>query len=362
MHHTPTPALVARTVRDLFADTTAQMCAYWLPVDGSRDEYGQALAEELGDAPIVPLIIRAERFDNPNAIMVELVHILERNKQRCLDALGHGRGDTRFALVLLARTDLGVSQSSSPVVLPDWFPHLGGQSIHCYVYDLSWRVEVPVDSAELGLPDLHRRLFALECALVRRLVDVHESTPQAQRGLFDVIGRPRDPGWAWVLSEADAELGSVVNVAGYRPTVRHSKSISARLWEVSRKARGQEMQACAGALATALGITDDSQLRPWRQGLLGLLNGTAAVDGRAPLQFALHTVTTIAATCEYFIWEAHPERYQYPVTLLRLLIDEMNRSLGDAESTINGLRETWEPVGGDIPEQRRVEEAVRGGQ
>jgi hypothetical protein len=357
---TPNPAHVAAGVRELFEASAAQMNAYWVAVDGSRDEYGDALATELAGLPVVPLIIRAERFDNPNSIMSELAHILDRNQQRCLEVLGPWRRDDgRFALVLLARTELGITQSSSPVTLPDWIPHLGGLNIHCHIHDLSWRIEVPLNDDELGLPELHRRLFALESALVRRLTRVNAVAPDVQRELFAIIGRARDPGWTGVLSEANAALHAVVNAEGYRPGRRHGKAMVARLWDVTTLASAPDLLIRARALAAALNIDADGPLRPWRQGLLGLLRGAAAPGADPPVQFALNAMTTIAAACEYFNCAAHPEPYQnYPVALLRLLIDEMCRSLGDIESAISGLDAVWEPAGADVPGDQHDEEAM----
>jgi hypothetical protein len=351
---TPEPVRAASSIRTLFEDAGTAMSAYWFAVDGSweREEYARALAAELAGLPIVPLIIRDERFDNPNAIMVELIHILNRNRQRCLDVLDvEGAGDDRFAIVLLARTELGVTQSSSPVVLPDWVPRVGGRSVFCYIHDMSWRIEVPLNADGIGLPELHRRLYTLEQALLRQLLRVKAYLPDRQRDLFDAVGRRRDAGWTGLLSAASAALDAENHPEAYRPSARDGRSLVSRLWEVASNRSKDDVIACARALAAALALPAEAAAN-WCPSMTTVVSGRVAVADDAGARFALDVMTTVAGACHLITSAAHAgEHKHYPEALLRLLIHDMCRSLGDIERTITGLDAVWQPVVGRIDEE-----------
>lgn len=336
---------VAATVRRLFLDGSGPMAAYWLAVDGSRsrDEYARELATELAGLPIVPLVIRNERFDDPNAIITELVHILDRNRDACEAVLGE-RSHQRFALILLARRELGISQSSSPVPLPDWVPTLGGTLIDCHIRDLSRRVEVALNARELDLAELSRRLFAVEEALIRRLERVQANHPERSGDLYGVLGGPRDPGWIAVLARAKEAALAVRDADGYRPKIREGRALVGRLWAVLAQ-RPAMVVGCARGLARALAIGDVNDLPAWRLSLLSVLNGSTKTADSTDTRFALNAISAIAGTCEYLTCAAHTDGHsRYPDVLLRFVVDEMCRTLSDVESVINGLDRTWAPI------------------
>ncbi|GAA3285679.1 hypothetical protein Dvina_38140 [Dactylosporangium vinaceum] len=346
---------VAATVRRLFGDAPGPMAAYWLAVDGSRsrDDYARELAAELADLPIIPLVIRSERFDDPNAITIELVHILDRNRHAC-EAVLSAQIHQRFAVILLARRELGISQSSSPVSLPEWVPMLGGTLIDCQIRDLSRRVEIALNARELDLAELSRRLFAVEEALIRRFQWVQGEHPERSADLYGVLGGSRDPGWLDVLAKATKGVKGVTDKDGYRPKVRDRQALVARLWEVAAQ-RPAMLLSCARGLGRALAIDDVQGAPAWRLSLLSVVNGSTKTADSPDTRFALNAISTIAGACEYLTCAAHTDgHFRYPDVLLRFFVDEMCRSLGDVERFINGLDQTWAPI--PVP----TEEAIRG--
>ena len=42
---------------------------------------------------------------------------------------------------MLSRVDASLSQTGSPIILPDWFPHLGGTEIYVRARDLMTEIE-----------------------------------------------------------------------------------------------------------------------------------------------------------------------------------------------------------------------------
>ena len=101
------------------AASDSALNVYWYEVGGDRDAYAKELRDQIGAAAIVPLIVREAVFDNPNAVLSELIQLIGRNRKAFEDQLaGTGARPERIGVVLLTRTTLGLPQIPSPVTLP----------------------------------------------------------------------------------------------------------------------------------------------------------------------------------------------------------------------------------------------------
>ena len=74
-----------------------------------------------------------------------------------------------WILVLLARTDLKWADTSSPILLPDWFPVAPRQTPPVRIKDLTWSARSSLSDPTLELDDLRRILHDLDHALTNRL-------------------------------------------------------------------------------------------------------------------------------------------------------------------------------------------------
>src|ERR1035437_10210531 len=119
---------LAEVIRSRMGEPTSVLSAFWLPVQGNRDHYADDLRRELADQPVAVLVVRSKGFENPNAVLVDLISIVKRGRSEVESALMVAP-DGPWAIVLLARAKLSVSQASSPATLPDWFPSTGGDSV-----------------------------------------------------------------------------------------------------------------------------------------------------------------------------------------------------------------------------------------
>lgn len=98
---------------------------FWVKIpQGSRDSLAEALRKFEDSEVIVPIVLRELLFLSANAVMSDFSRLLESNKSSFVD-LELVR-DHKITVVLLLKENFNISQISSPVVLPRWFPIMGG--------------------------------------------------------------------------------------------------------------------------------------------------------------------------------------------------------------------------------------------
>lgn len=342
---TPEPGRAAQAISEIALKETAALSAFWLAVAGNRDDYAKQLAPFLADQAMPVLIVRKERFDNANALMADLVHVLEGNRAVFLESLQRQRPDPhRMSIVLLARTELAMAQSSSPVIWPEWVPGVGGQQVPCFITDITRRIVVPLGASELDVPQIRRALYAADSALFQRLMQVTSSAPSAHESFFTMIKRRNDISWPAYLANAKSGLRKVINTDSYRPSIRDGDSVIARLWEIGQARSAHEVDGAARALASALDIPDGEQLEGWHQGLFGtLMRGRGSLS--AADRFCRGTIVAVSAACQYVTCAAHSDEYpQLPVNLLTSVLDDLHRSLVGIEVCLIHLQSKAAPL------------------
>jgi hypothetical protein len=328
----PDPDQVSTVIRDLALKSTATLCAYWLAVTGDRDDYAARLRPELASEGMPVLIIRRERFDNPNSLMTDIVHVLSSNRPAVLAALA--RNPNRINIVLLARTELAMGQSSSPVTWPRWVPAVGGKEVACFITDVTRRIDVPfggVDSSRVN-----RALYMVESALVRRLVQVSARAPEQQAGFFDAIAKRGDVSCLAFLAGARKALREVTDTDAYRPAMKKGGSVTSRLWEIAQSGSGDGLDSAADELARAMQIPAEASLEGWREGLFGALARGHHPGDPLSRRFARDIIVTVSAACRFITCRHHSDEYpSFPVNLLVATIDDLYRSLAGIEACLN---------------------------
>ncbi|MFI9388099.1 hypothetical protein [Kutzneria sp. NPDC052558] len=340
----PEPALVADTILRLDDNAVGRLDAYWLAVSGHRDSYATRLESLLQHLGMPVLIVRQTGFDNPNALMSDLVRLFECNRSRLLATLSQVRH--RVSVVLLAHNELTLSQNSSAVVLPDWVPVVGGRSELCHITDITRAIDVPLNADAVGVSRLGSALLAVEEALIRCLRHVHEQSPHLHHDLFQQIGTSKDPDWQAVLSGAERAVNGV-NGDGFRPKSWDGATLVSRLWGLSQKHTSGEVAKRARALAKALDLPDDyapeDRWLSLQTVLARLLKDTTDGSDR----FCRNLILTVGAACQYLTCAAHAGEYQsYPVNLLRSVVDDVHRSLTVIENSLNHSLGSRVGVGG----------------
>ncbi|WEO78704.1 hypothetical protein BJQ94_06650 [Cryobacterium sp. SO2] len=313
-----------------------------MSVSGPRDEYAEALKALLLGSDTTVVVVRSGGFDNPNSLMQDLARLIDSHRDH-LAAFFSQRPAIpgRIGLVLLARSELRIPQSSSPVIWPEWVPGVGGREISCFIQDITRSVDVALDSSELGLERLSRSIYDLEWALARRLKTINKVRPHAQTIMWDMIrGNQDHAGMDGFLESVTRALSSEGTVESYRPTGRGARSLCGRLWVRMQMREPRAVAPLAKAVATALGLEDLEIDTPPSQTLFSVLSrsGPSAQDASRGEQFARDILVTNANACQLITCAAHAGDYgRYPLGLLQGVADELHRGITGFESFINTL-------------------------
>src|SRR5687768_4647935 len=124
----------------------------WVQVPSDREAMRTSLKQVIGDRPIVPLVIRDEGFENPNAILSDLNRLVQRYQQEFQQLQLVDSGP--IVILLLARTDFKLPQVASPTVFPEWFPLVGGLNVYVIIEDLLRVVDATLSAVEARVPDI----------------------------------------------------------------------------------------------------------------------------------------------------------------------------------------------------------------
>jgi hypothetical protein len=332
------PERLAEGVRRRVQESPYDVSAYWYKVSGDREGYARRLREEFREDPVVALVVREIRFDNPNAILTDLVEVISRNRMACEEAIpAKLRPAAKCAIVLLARTELAVPQASSPVILPEWFPVGGGTMVSTIVEDLTWTADAPLNGREARVDEVCARLFGLEGALLGRLKSVHVSDHQKGNALLELIRRHEGEKFGDILSSVEAFRLSVTTPSAFRPSLREGRSLVARLWDVVQRHHPEGLGGPAKALATALALTD-ALGSPWYESLASVLRRPSSGDSPGARRFARNILVTVATACQFITAAAHSDDYGlYPVPLVRSVSLDLRRSMDDAEAVLDSV-------------------------
>jgi hypothetical protein len=335
----PSAELAAKNVGELADMSTFDLSAYWLAVAGNRDEYAANLGAILAPQGVPVLIVRKQRFDNANYLSVDLARLLEENQGAVLAGLRRrGLGPHRPAVVLLARTELPVLQSDSPVIWPEWVPNVGGKEVPCLITDITRRINVRMDDPEAKSFEVNRALHAVESALVRRLIAVSERDATAHLRLFAAIKRPSDVSWTGFLGKAKTSLRDVSTTESYRPNGKKGDSVVSRLWGVAQSGSHADILAMAVGLKEALRISNCDLIEDWREGLFSALGRSHLTGESKADEFSRAVVHTVSASCQYITCAMHGHEYQrFPLQLVTSAVADLSASLRAIEACLNLL-------------------------
>ena len=324
-----------RRRRGAAEDSDEPIRFYWVtltPEDdgGDRDRFRRLLRETAGDYPLLPVVLRVAGFEDPNAVMNDLAAVLEssRNELRSPDVrdriVAHGFAD--FALV--ARKELALAATSSPLVLPDWFPIRSGEEVTARIEDLTWTAAVPLSAQVAHMGEIKRLLCELDRVLVRRLEAVGREDPRHVQSLLERIRRAaaKPTSYDDFLSDAKEALDAVRNPMDYRPSSR-SPTVVGQLWNVTSRTTPDRLPKLAKSLARALNLAA-LDMEDHEQSMAAVLGRPTSPVRDAGDRWALDVVGTVRAACQLVTAAAHADAYpRYPVRLLGSVSMDLRRSL-----------------------------------
>lgn len=297
---------------------------------GDRDRFSRLLRELAGGYPLVPVVPRMWGFEDPNAVANDLARVLEA----CRDDLRGGDIHQRIArhgfvdFVLISRRSFALAATSSPLLLPGWFPISGGQDVIARIEDLTWWVGVSLSAPEAHNGEIKRLVCELDRSLLRRVRGVGEGDHRQLGGLLDRFGRDSEDTVSLdgFLSVAQAALDEVRNPRDYRPSAR-SGTVVGSLWSLTARTHPDGLAKVARGLAQALQV-GAGEVEGHEESIVAVLDRPSNPIRDAELRWAFDMIVTTRAGCQLVTAAAHADEYsRYPVRLLGSLSRELQRSL-----------------------------------
>lgn len=326
---------LAEVVCRRLASSSCEVNVFWMRVTERRDDYAAELRQELEDAPVAVLVIRDRRFTNPNVVLNDLVELIAENQILCEDRFGDSCGACAF--VLLARTELAIAQSSSPVLLPSWFPTRGGTTVSTGLEDLTWSAEAPLGAPEAKIGELCEGLLEVESALVSRIRHIRSVDHRRTNAFLELVRRGQGETLESILEAASQHLTGITTPSGFRPSLRDGSALVARLWSVVQSRQPEQLAQPSKALASALDLSDGVEC-DWYESLSSVLRRPSGGEPSTSVRFCRNLLMSVATSCQFITAAAHEDSYgQYAVALIRSTSYDLRQSLADSEAVVRAL-------------------------
>ena len=325
-----TPKIVADNLR---SRPREPLRVFWVWVRGDRDDFMRKLTQLRARSPVVPWVLRRAVLQNPNSVMSDVGEILNDAREEIeavRDAAAKAGG---VDLVLLGRADLKLADTSSPILLPDWFPVAPGQTPAVRIKDLTWSARVRLSDPTVELDDLRRILHDVDHALTNRLQASLKTDHRLTNALWDHIGGKGEK-IDDALRHMKAHLRKVSNPAAYRPSVAHGRStMVALLWAHANSKAPDAVLKTARALADGLRIEDDD-VPGTDASLVAVLNRPSSrMDAR--VQWAFCLIVTVRGACQLVTAAAHADEYPaFGAQLLQSTSLDLRSFLDDAATKL----------------------------
>ncbi|WP_419164338.1 hypothetical protein [Candidatus Palauibacter sp.] len=308
-----------------------ELCFYWVASGGDRDEFAQGLLELSADLPLCPVVVRIGGFVDPNAVAHDLLRVLESAKTQLVrpDFAERIRAEGWLDVVLIARRELELDSTSSPVVLPDWFPVRASTSVTATIDDLTWSTRVALSAGEVQVADLRRLVFELDRTLVRVLRTSHAQDHRRVNALYDRLRSGSDglESFEDLLSGTESTLNRIRNPGDYRPSVSRHPTLVGHIWRVTNATAPDKLPALAKSLAAAVGIAAP-EAEGFYETMTMVLERPSQPIEDANVRWGFNFVVSVRAACQLITAAAHADEYaEYPVQLARSLSLDLRTSL-----------------------------------
>ena len=149
---------------------------FWVQVSaeyrgGDRDRFAEELRIAADGHPLYPVVLRIGGFTDSDSVMADLDRVLNVARDGLCDPSMEERIRETGLLdvVLVSRREFGLAVTSSPIILPEWFPIDPSKETRAAIIDLTWSATVSLSAPEAGAEDIRRLLLELDWALLKRL-------------------------------------------------------------------------------------------------------------------------------------------------------------------------------------------------
>lgn len=290
---------------------------YWMTLSGDRDEFMHELQQVRGESPIVPWILRKSGlFRDSNSVMNDVTIILTEVQDEIRDVAEYARQRHGVDLVVIARDELRLAITSSPILLPDWFPLMPEQTVTARIDDLTWSINVAMSDEVVALGELQQILYELDRLIVARILDILKKDHNQMQALWSRIRIEQENARAG-LGAIEKLLGEVRNPADFRPSTARSPTMVGRLWSQVNRSSPDELPRLSKALASALQV-GDLDISGEEASLEGVLNRPSNHIEDSGSRWCFHLLVALRSACQLVTAAAHADEYPlFPDALLR---------------------------------------------
>ena len=303
---------------------------FWVKVSaedqgGDRDRFAELLRRSAGGHPLHPVVLRIGGFTDPNSVMADLGIILDLARDDlCTPGMWTRIRESGFLdVVLISRRDFGLAVTSSPIVLPGWFPLTPSKEAKAAIVDLTWSATVSLSAPEAHIGDLRRLLLELDRALIASL---RVSRSEDHQLVNSLLARLKIGSFDAFVDGAYGVLNAVKNPLDYRPSSRNPTPVG-YLWRATAETHPDKLVSTAKSLAQALRITL-SKVGEYEEAITTVLSRPSSPIRDAGNRWAFDVIMTVGAACRFVTAAAHADDYsRYPVWLVGSLSRDFRRSL-----------------------------------
>ncbi|EKM5743483.1 hypothetical protein PU345_002773 [Enterobacter kobei] len=253
--------LDAKTIKELIDsiawENKQQIRLFWLRInDTPRNEIAREIVRLDKDNAILPLILREPLFVSANAILSDFVKLIETNRTN-FDKVSLN-SDGKLTIILLLKDDFKLSQVSSPVNLPHWFPILGGLEIFLKISNLIQTADVGLlHCPEARIETLAELLYEMENMIVQRLRYVADLDSGKARSLIDLLFTENAPKTDIAITSFEEFLYSISDPKSYRVNSRKKNSLISLFLNKIIKSNQDQLASFAAKISHSL--CDESQ-------------------------------------------------------------------------------------------------------
>ena len=310
---------------------------FWVWVSTGRDDIARDLKRQRGRLALVLHVLRKGGFADPNSVMNDVSDVLDRARDDIQTLSEVAQERQGVDLVVVSRKELSLADTSSPLVLPAWFPVKPGQTATIRIEDLTWSAAVALSDGASGLDDLRRILYEVDRALLVRLRTVRRSDRRRTQSYWDLalgptVGRGIDGNFIEdEFKRIELTLETIKNPTGYRPSASKNPTVVGRLWAHANKTAPDGLLKMAKALANALDVGDIGD----NESLVAVLNRPSNRIDDAGVRWSLGLIVTLRIACQLATAAAHADDYpRFSAVLLRSMSENLRRFLDSAAAKL----------------------------
>ncbi|MES2187589.1 MAG: hypothetical protein V4505_23765 [Pseudomonadota bacterium] len=237
---------------------------FWVRLsEESREKFAGELARNSEHGAIVPVVIRETLFLSANSLLSDVGKLIESSRNK-FDAVQRST-EGKLTIVILSKEEFRLPQVSSPIILPRWFPFLGGMETYLRISDLGQQAEVALlNCPESRVEQISELLFSLEAAVVQRIKKMGvDKSGQLQPLLSMLYGEKEErPPTAVSIAGFVGHLDSVQDARAYRATAKAGASLVSRLLRIVQRSSPDDLGGVAKKLAGALDPSISAFLKP----------------------------------------------------------------------------------------------------